>query len=546
MNPLTIPFLLAAIGAASAPQQPGADAGALQRRTWQVGGDERQALVHVPANAATEPCPLVLVFHGHGGRMERAARSFHLHEEWPEAIVVYPQGLPTTTARDAAGERSGWQPAANAEGDRDLLFVDAMLASLRQELRVDPNRIHATGHSNGGGFCYLLWASRGASFASFAPSSAGAGGKLRGDQPPRPILHIAGKADQVVRFEQQQRTIDALIERHDAGPGEVWPEVPGATRHRAGNGAHVATCIHDGGHEFLASAPATIAAFFRATPRPNPWVPPVVPGPGLVHHVYASARAGTEVGYHVWLPPDYLDRAEARYPVVYWLHGSGGGENGIAPVAAAFAAAIERNALPPVLLVLPNGLPNGMWCDNVDGSTPVESILIGEIVPRIDRLFRTVATRDGRAFVGFSMGGYGALRLGFAHHDLVGTIASLGGGPLQRELVATPRADEARRRQVMRDVFGDDMAEFVARSPWRLAEQHAAAGRQSLRILQAIGTADETLPANRAFHDHLQALGIAHEYVELADTAHEPMRTLRRLDDRLWRLLRDGFPAAGR
>ncbi|MCU0864497.1 MAG: alpha/beta hydrolase-fold protein [Planctomycetes bacterium] len=545
-NPISS-LLLFSIGIAATAQQPNPDAIALQRRTWQVAGVERQALVHVPAIAATEASPLVFVFHGHGGGMQNAARSFHLHEEWPQAIVVYAQGLPTATARDADGDRSGWQPKAGAEGDRDLQFVDAMLTSLRQEQRIDPRHIHATGHSNGGGFCYLLWACRGEQFASFAPSAAGAAGKLRGQQPPpRPILHLAGRGDQVVRFAQQQRTIDALIERHGAGPGEPWPEVPGATRHRATNGADVATIIHDGGHEFLASAPASIAAFFRATARQNPWLTPAVRGPGLVQHVYASERAGAEVSYHVWLPPDYMERDEPRYPVIYWLHGSGGGTAGIAPVANLFATAIERGALPPALLVFPNGLPNGMWCNSVDGRTPVESILVEEIVPRIDSLFRTVATRDGRAFAGFSMGGYGALRLGFAHSDMVATIASLGGGPLQRELLATPRANDAQRAQLLRTVYGGEMAAFVDRSPWQLAIHHAEAKRPTLRILQALGDADETLPANRAFHAHLQSLDIAHDYIELGATAHDPLRTLHGLDDRLWHFLRDGFAAAGR
>jgi len=275
-------------------------------------------------------------------------------------------------------------------------------------------------------------------------------------------------------------------------------------------------------------------------------VPPVARGPGLVQHVYASPLAGTEVGYHVWLPPDYLERSDARYPVVYWLHGSGGGEAGIAPVAARFAAAVESGALPPAIVVFPNGLQNGMWCDSVDGRTPVESILLDEIVPRIDRLFRTVATRDGRALTGFSMGGYGALRLGFVRHEQFGTAVSLGGGPLQRELVATPRADEARRQQVLRTVYGGDMAAFVARSPWHLAAQHVEAKRGAMRILQVIGTADETLPANRELHAHLQALGIVHDYVELEGLGHDPLRTLQRLGDRLWHFLRDGFAANDR
>ncbi|MBZ0154243.1 MAG: hypothetical protein K8J09_22175, partial [Planctomycetes bacterium] len=149
------------------PQEPGpaepheaAPRPTLQTRSWQVDGDRREALVHVPPAARREPVPLVFVFHGHGGSMAGIARSFDLHTAWPEAVVVYPQGLPTSTGRDPDGRRAGWQNRAGADGDRDLRFVDTMLAALRDELCIDPDRVHATGHSNGGGFTYLLLAQR--------------------------------------------------------------------------------------------------------------------------------------------------------------------------------------------------------------------------------------------------------------------------------------------------------------------------------------------------------------------------------------------------
>ncbi|MBM4061524.1 MAG: hypothetical protein FJ265_10590 [Planctomycetes bacterium] len=518
----------------------------LQLRTWSVDGTDRQALVRVPPDATTEPCPLVFVFHGHGGRMANVARSFHLHDLWPEAVVVYPQGLPTATSRDPEGARPGWQNRAGMEGDRDLHFVDAMLASLQRELRIDGNRVHATGHSNGGGFTYLLLATRGAQFASFAPSAAGAAGALAaargGPVAPRPVLHVAGRDDRVVPFAQQERTIDALIAARAAGPGEDWASVPGLVLHRAASGAHVATMIHDGTHQFPAAAPACIAGFFQQTPRPNPWVTEPARGPGLVQHVYASPAAGTEVSYHVYLPPGYGDDPAQRYPVVYWLHGSGGGFAGIAPVAAQFDAAIARSAIPPVLVVFPNGLQNGMWCDAVAGP-PVETVLVREIVPRVDRLFATIASREGRIVEGFSMGGYGALRLGFVHRGLFGASSSLAGGPLQREFVATPRANEERREQVLRQVYGGDLAVFRRQSPWQLAIDHATALRAGTRIRVVIGGRDETLPANRELHGHLVELGIPHDYVELDGVRHDPLQLLAALGERFWQFHREAFAA---
>jgi poly(3-hydroxybutyrate) depolymerase len=57
-------------------------------REWTVDGVVRHALVFVPAQASTNPSPVVFAFHGHGGSMQNAARSFAYQREWPEAIVV--------------------------------------------------------------------------------------------------------------------------------------------------------------------------------------------------------------------------------------------------------------------------------------------------------------------------------------------------------------------------------------------------------------------------------------------------------------------------
>lgn len=542
VRPLVAAMAWAGLAAVATAQ---ADVTRLAPRTWTIDGIERSALVALPASAPTaaQPAPLVFVFHGHGGRSANAARGFRLHELLPDAVVVYPQGVPTPgRLTDPEGKRSGWQAAVGDHGDRDLRFVDAMLATLRAELPVDGRRVHATGHSNGGGFTYLLYAARSADFASFAPSAAGGVRHLRDGQPiPRPLLHLAGRNDQLVRFDAQQRNVDALIADVGADAGAPWDAVPGATVHRGKAGELVATWLHDGGHEFPAAAAPAIAAFFRATPKPEPWTTPAAALPGVVQHVYESRAARTAVSYHVYLPPGYEDDVDGRrYPVVFWLHGSGGGDAGLPSVARAFEAAMRRGDLPPCLVVYPNGLPQGMWCDSVDGSRPVETVVLGEIVPRIDAAFRTVPDAAHRAVVGFSMGGYGALRFGFARRDLFGAAASLGGGPLQPELTAAPRTNEARRLEVLQTTYGGDMAAFVARSPWRLAELHRESLRDA-RLLLACGAADETLPANRGLHEHLDALGIPHAYLEPAGIGHEPVRMLQAIGQQLWRFLGDAL-----
>lgn len=153
---------------------------ALTRREWLVDGVRREALVYVPPSAKSAATPVVFAFHGHGGTMGHAARTFGYHTLWPEALVVYPQGLPTPgRLTDPAGKKAGWQSRIGDQGDRDLKFFDALLAALQADYRVDEKRRYATGHSNGGSFTYLLWAARGGPVCGLGPVG-GAGGPESG------------------------------------------------------------------------------------------------------------------------------------------------------------------------------------------------------------------------------------------------------------------------------------------------------------------------------------------------------------------------------
>ncbi len=237
------------------------------RRTWTIDGVEREGLVQVPAAAATQPTPVVFVFHGHGGTMRNVARSFALHTHWPEAIVVYLQGLNTPgKLTDPEGKKPGWQNAAGLHGDRDLKLFDAVLAALRAECRVDDARIYSTGHSNGGGFTYLLWAARGDVLAAVAPS-ASAASAVRTQLKPKPVLHLAGRKDALVKFEWQEATMAQLRRLNGCGDGQPWAK--DCTLYPSKLGTPVVTMIHDGAHNFPAAGPALIVKFFQEHRRPD-------------------------------------------------------------------------------------------------------------------------------------------------------------------------------------------------------------------------------------------------------------------------------------
>ncbi|VGO15544.1 hypothetical protein PDESU_04129 [Pontiella desulfatans] len=231
-------------------------------RSWVVDGVKREALVHMPGGEA--PVPLVFVFHGHGGNMRNGARSFRIHELWPEAAVVYMQGLPTPgQLTDPEGKKNGWNSNPSDAANRDLKFFDAVYASFQG--RIDTNRVFSTGHSNGGGFTYCLWAARGERLRAVAPSAAVAG-KAAKLLKPKPVLHVAGTNDKLVKYAWQKRMMAFLKKNNGcSAEGQPWHssgDLTG-TRYASQGGTPLVTLISPGAHTFPAAAPALIVRFFK-------------------------------------------------------------------------------------------------------------------------------------------------------------------------------------------------------------------------------------------------------------------------------------------
>lgn len=278
------------------------------------------------------------------------------------------------------------------------------------------------------------------------------------------------------------------------------------------------------------------------TPATTPqWVLPVVSAPRLQHRTFDSAAAKTKVSYFIYTPEVYDTEKERCFPVLYWLHGTGGGLGGVPYLVAHFDTAIREGKTPPMLVVFPNGLARSMWCDSKDGSVPVETVVVKELVPHIDATFRTITSGEGRLIEGFSMGGYGAGRLGFKYHDMFGAVSMLAAGPLDPEFKTIPRATPEEREWLMQTVYGGDIEYFKAQSPWVLAEQNATAVRTTTLVRQIVGDLDETLELNRKFHQHLVSLDIPHTYTELPGVDHSPMALLNVLGETNWEFYREVF-----
>jgi S-formylglutathione hydrolase FrmB len=127
----------------------------------------------------------------------------------------------------------------------------------------------------------------------------------------------------------------------------------------------------------------------------------------------------------VVITPDSYNQSKAL-PVVYLLHGAGDSYAGwIKKVPAVQKYADDYQAI----IVCPDGNVTSWYFDSpIDPDWKYETYVATELVNWIDKNYKTIKDRKGRAITGLSMGGHGALYLSFKHQDVFGAAGSMSGG----------------------------------------------------------------------------------------------------------------------
>jgi enterochelin esterase-like enzyme len=142
---------------------------------------------------------------------------------------------------------------------------------------------------------------------------------------------------------------------------------------------------------------------------------------------FRSPAIGGALRFEVYLPPGYATSGE-RYPVVYFLHGLPSDASAYRDVGF-LERALDRSAR-KAILVAPQGARAGEsdpeYLDRGAGSK-WETAIADELVRVVDARYRTIPTRRGRALVGLSAGGYGAMHLGLEHLRAFSVVESWSG-----------------------------------------------------------------------------------------------------------------------
>lgn len=217
----------------------------------------------------------------------------------------------------------------------------------------------------------------------------------------------------------------------------------------------------------------------------------------------ASRLTARTMPYDVVLPPGYnlITSRGTRYPVLYLLHGWGGHHD----AWLKYSYLKQYAAGHRLIIVTPEG-ENGWYTDGAGGANDkFESYVVEELIPEIDRRFRTVTERRGRGVAGLSMGGYGALKFGLKHPELFAFAASTSGA-----LDAAARTDEATIMQT----FGEAGSPVRAANDLpRLAREFPEERKGLLPFLYLdCGERDQWFAANRDFAAILFERKFAYEY----------------------------------
>lgn len=239
------------------------------------------------------------------------------------------------------------------------------------------------------------------------------------------------------------------------------------------------------------------------------WVNPDIPQMrGLTHKVLASKSLGHDVGYVVWTPPEFDTSQLTRYRVVYFLHGAGGSEKSdSAGFASRIAREMRSGKFPPAICVFPNGGLSGY-------RGQIESMIVDELIPQIDKSYPTKPDASGRVVCGFSMGGAGAVHLSLNHPDLFCGAGSWGGA-----LSFRGSAEDS---------------PLLA-----IAKQNAAKLKANNFALITINGDQDRPEAFKPLADLLHSRGIKHQTLVLADTNHNLGKYYERSSDTMIEFLAD-------
>lgn len=227
-------------------------------------------------------------------------------------------------------------------------------------------------------------------------------------------------------------------------------------------------------------------------------------------HKLASKMMARDMPYRVILPDGYSKNSIDRFPVIYLLHGLTGHFDNWTDKTKLVSYAQKHR----FIVVTPEG--NDGWY--TDSSTvendKYESYIIQELIPEIDKNYRTLAERKNRAIAGLSMGGYGGLKFGLKYPEMFKLAGSFSGA---LGVTSFPSGPDSAFSKTINAVYGPaDSETRKANDLFGLVRALTPEKTKTLPFLYIdCGTEDFLIQNNRDFMQLLVEKKVPHEFRQL-------------------------------
>ncbi|MEP0713350.1 alpha/beta hydrolase family protein [Algoriphagus sp.] len=213
--------------------------------------------------------------------------------------------------------------------------------------------------------------------------------------------------------------------------------------------------------------------------------------------------------------PSSYDRNK-QFPTLYLLHGGSGAFSDWHQKVTEPGLVNRLAEQYDLIIVTPGVGPSSYYFDSpLMDSVKYETYITSELIPHIDKTYRTLARKESRAITGLSMGGHGAITLSAKHPELFAAATSMSGvmnidtrtWNVAGELASTRQAQQ-------KAMLGDDLiydAPFSAYTAVGLVDKMKS---NKLALLIDCGVDDFLLETNRLIHQLLLENGTPHDYTE--------------------------------
>jgi len=236
--------------------------------------------------------------------------------------------------------------------------------------------------------------------------------------------------------------------------------------------------------------------------------------------VMTSRTLNQDVKFSVCLPLNYYDDNRS-YPVVYLLHGLGDDETSwleYGRISQYADQEIESGEIIPMIFIMPEGYRN-YYVNDYKGSFLYQDMFVKELVPYIDSMFRTIADKQHRALMGYSMGGFGALVLHLKYPDVFGSAVPLSMSVRTDEQYMTEDASEWNeqwgRLFGVQGITGTGRITdyYKQNSPFHIISQISLSEMKNFRVYMDNGDKEQTLcRSNEELHILMKNMYFTHEF----------------------------------